>query len=140
MESKLSLWNGYKFTSNTHTSSRIPGHFVTTDRWHLLCTTHVQTLNRNMIRLVNDFYLYASNYSKSKASAIKSNLEWSRQHFIFDWIVASKLVHWNKENWETAKRNKTEVTNKRSSLNQCQFKFMEALLCPNSAWFILQNL
>lgn len=36
-----------------HTSSRIPGHFVTTERWHLLCTTHVQTLNRIYIRLAS---------------------------------------------------------------------------------------
>lgn len=32
-------WKKKKLTS----SLRIPGHFVTTERWHRLCTTHVQT-------------------------------------------------------------------------------------------------
>lgn len=29
-------------------SSFMPGHLVTTDEWHRLCTTHVQTANTNL--------------------------------------------------------------------------------------------
>lgn len=39
------FFNLMNLTSSCCVVSFIPGHFVTTDPWHLLCTTHVQTEN-----------------------------------------------------------------------------------------------